>query len=64
MILVAGSSLEVTPVATLPQRALENNAKLLIINQLPTYLDSRAEVCIQRDVAEILPLISQAVLDG
>jgi NAD-dependent deacetylase len=64
VILVAGSSLEVTPVATLPQRALENNAKLLIINQLPTYLDSRAEVCIQRDVAEILPLISQAVLDG
>lgn len=63
VILVAGSSLEVTPVAALPQKALENNAHLIIINQGPTYLDSRAEVRIQGDVAEILPRISRAVLD-
>ena len=63
VILVAGSSLEVIPAATLPQRALENNAMLIIINQGATYLDSRAEVRIQGDVAEILPLISQAVID-
>jgi NAD-dependent deacetylase len=63
VIIVVGSSLEVVPAAALPQRALENHAKLIIINQGPTYLDSRAEVHIEGDVAEILPLISQAVLD-
>lgn len=63
LILVAGSSLEVVPAATLPQRALENHAKLIIINQGTTYLDSRAEIRIEGDVAEILPLISKAVLD-
>lgn len=63
VIIVAGSSLQVTPAATLPQRALENNARLIIVNQGPTYLDTRAEVRINGDVAEILPLISQAVLD-
>jgi len=63
VILVAGSSLEVIPAATLPQRALENNAMLIIVNQSPTYLDSQAKVRIYGDVAEILPLISQAVID-
>jgi NAD-dependent deacetylase len=63
VMLVAGSSLEVTPAALLPHRALENNAKLIIINNTPTYLDSRAAVRIQGDVADILPLISQAVIN-
>lgn len=63
IILVAGSSLEVTPVATLPLKALENHAKLIIINKSPTYLDPRAEVLIQGDVADILPLISELVVD-
>lgn len=63
VILVVGSSLEVIPAATLPQRALENNAKLIIVNQGPTYLDSRAEIRIKGDVADILPRISQAVLN-
>ncbi|MGW8226364.1 MAG: SIR2 family NAD-dependent protein deacylase [Anaerolineales bacterium] len=63
VMLVAGSSLEVTPAALLPHRALENNAQLIIINNTPTYLDSRAAVRIQGDVADILPLISQAVID-
>ncbi len=63
IILVAGSSLEVTPVATLPLKALENHAKLIIINKSPTYLDPRAEVLIRGDVADILPLISELVVD-
>jgi NAD-dependent deacetylase len=63
IILVAGSSLEVTPVATLPLKALGNHAKLIIINKSPTYLDPRAEVLIQGDVADILPLISELVVD-
>lgn len=63
VMIVAGSSLEVTPAALLPQRALDNKAKLIIINNTPTYLDSRAAVRIQGDVADILPLISQAVMN-
>jgi NAD-dependent deacetylase len=64
IILIAGSSLEVTPVATLPLKALEYNAKLILINQLPTYLDRRADILLRGDVADILPLISREVLDG
>lgn len=63
LILVVGSSLEVTPVATLPFRAIENYAKLIIINETPTYLDSRADVVLTGDAAEILPLISNQVID-
>ncbi len=60
---MAGSSLEATPVATLPHEALQNDAKLVIINQGPTYLDPRAEVLLRGDVADILPLISKEVID-
>jgi NAD-dependent deacetylase len=63
LVLVAGSSLEVVPAASLPQRALENNARLIIVNRTRTYLDSRAAVVIRGDVAEILPLISQELTD-
>ena len=60
--LIAGSSLEVMPVAGLPMQALENGARLVIVNQSPTYLDVRAEVLFQADVAEILPLIALEVM--
>lgn len=62
LLLVVGSSLEVTPVATLPLTALENDAKLIIVNETPTYLDSRAEVLLNGDAADILPLISERVI--
>ena len=64
VIIVVGSSLEVTPSATLPLSALEKNAKLIIINQGQTYLDTQADVRIEGDVAEVLPLLSKAVLDA
>ncbi|GAG38142.1 unnamed protein product, partial [marine sediment metagenome] len=41
----------------------DNDARLIIINESPTYLDLRAEVLLRGDVADILPLISQEVLD-
>lgn len=63
LILVAGSSLEVTPVATLPLEALDNDARLIIINQLPTYLDARADVLLNGDVAEIFPQITAKVFN-
>ena len=55
LILVAGSSLEVAPAGDLPQLALQNDAKLVIINFMETHLDHRAEVLIRADVADVLP---------
>ncbi|MBE7474488.1 MAG: RNA polymerase subunit sigma [Anaerolineae bacterium] len=61
LLLIAGSSLEVAPASDLPQLALENKAKLIIINYQPTYLDARAAVVIRADVAEALPRIVELV---
>lgn len=62
MVLVCGSSLEVTPAADLPYRALQNGAKLIIVNQEPTYLDARADVVFAGDVSEFLPMVTEEVL--
>lgn len=62
LMIVAGSSLEVLPVAGLPMRALENGAHLILINQSPTYIDVRADVVFHDDVVVILPLILEAIL--
>lgn len=59
--IVAGSSLEVLPVAGLPMRALENGAHLILINYTTTYLDVRADVVLHEDVAEVLPRIVELV---
>ena len=62
VLLVAGSSLEVVPVAGLPSQALECGARLIIINQSQTYLDERAEIVLRRDVAIDIPQIVAQVL--
>jgi NAD-dependent deacetylase len=62
VMIVAGSSLEVLPVAGLPMRAIENGAHLIIINRSKTYLDIRADVVFSEDVAEIIPIIAAEVL--
>lgn len=64
LMIVAGSSLEVLPVAGLPMRAIENGAHLIIINNTVTYLDVRADVVFNGDVVEVLPLIVSEVLHG
>lgn len=64
LMLVAGSSLEVLPVAGLPMQALDRGAHLIIINNTPTYLNVRADVSIMDDVATILPAITERVLNG
>jgi NAD-dependent SIR2 family protein deacetylase len=46
----------------LPMRAIENGAHLIIINNSVTYLDVRADVVFNEDVADILPLIAKEVL--
>lgn len=63
LMLVAGSSLEVEPAASLPLVALGHGAQLIIINYQPTYLDERADVVIHADVAEVLPRISELAIN-
>ncbi len=62
LLLIAGSSLEVTPAALFPQRALEAGARLIIVNREPTYLDVRADVVFRQDVIEVLPALADEVL--
>lgn len=61
LMIVAGSSLEVLPVAGLPMRALQNGARLILVNYSETYLDARADVTLHEDVAEIIPQIIQHI---
>ncbi len=64
LLLVAGSSLTVMPVAGLPMQAVSHGAHLVIVNRDPTYIDVRADVVLHGDVADILPRIAQEVLRG
>ena len=57
VMIVAGSSLEVMPVAGLPETALQNGAKIILVNFESTYIDARADVVIHDDVASVLPKI-------
>ncbi len=62
LMLVAGSSLEVAPAGDLPELALENGARLIIINFMETHLDSRADVVIRADLADVLPRLARPFL--
>jgi NAD-dependent deacetylase len=62
LLLVAGSSLEVVPVARLPYTAISHGANLIIINESETYIDSRADIVFNQDVADILPLIKNELI--
>ena len=64
LMLIAGSSLEVLPVAGLPMQALDRGAHLIIINNTATYLNVRADVAILDDVAGIIPAITERTLHG
>jgi NAD-dependent deacetylase len=64
LMIVAGSSLEVLPVARLPMQALDRGAHLIVINNTPTYLNVRADVVIMDDVATTIPEIAKRVLHG
>ena len=62
LMLVAGSSLEVAPAGDLPELAVENGARLIIINFMETHLDSRADIIIRADLAEALPRLARPFL--
>jgi NAD-dependent deacetylase len=55
LMLVAGSSLQVTPSADLPFVACEHGAQVIVINQQPTPVDDIASLVIREDVAVALP---------
>lgn len=59
LMIIAGSSLQVIPVADLPLLAKQNGAKLIIVNQSATYADEFADVVIRDDVATILPKLAR-----
>jgi NAD-dependent deacetylase len=62
LMIVAGSSLEVVPVANLPMNVVNSGAHLMIINHSETYINVRADVVFLQDVALIIPLIVKEVL--
>ena len=64
LMVVAGSSLEVLPVAGLPVQAVDRGAHLIVINNTPTYIDIRADVVIMDDVATALPNITKRATHG
>jgi NAD-dependent deacetylase len=64
LMVIAGSSLEVLPVARLPMQALDRGAHLIILNNTPTYLNVRADVVVLDDVSTTLPEIAKRVFHG
>lgn len=64
VMLVVGSSLQVTPAAYLPHEALDRGARLIIVNREATPCDARAEVVIHGDAGLVLPGIAAAVCGG
>lgn len=64
LMIIVGTSLEVMPSAKLPMFAVDNGAQIIIVNNSETYIDVRAAVIIRADVADILPLISDEVLNS
>lgn len=63
VMVVAGSSLEVSPAGELPVLAWQSGARLIIVNYCETHLDHLADVVIRADVAEVLPRLA-AVFGG
>ncbi len=63
LMLVVGSSLEVLPVAGLPMQTLDRGGHLIIMNQTPTYINVRADIVFNEDVATLLPTLAEQVLN-
>jgi NAD-dependent deacetylase len=61
VLLVAGSSLEVYPVAGLPALAVECGARLIIVNREATSCDGLADLVLRGEAGTVLPQIARAV---
>ena len=58
LFIAAGTSLSVTPVAYLPQVALERGARLVIINAQPTPFDDYADAVYREPLGVVLPQLA------
>ncbi len=63
LMIVAGSSLLVMPVAGLPARAKEHGADVIVVNKSETYMNSQASAVLTGDVAEIIPSLAAELLN-
>ena len=61
LLLVVGSSLEVHPVAALPEETLAAGGKLAIVNRGPTPYDAEAVVRLDGSAGELLPAVVAAL---
>ena len=61
--IVLGSSLVVYPAAAIPEQAVDNGARLMIINREATPLDNRADLKIRDSVAKTLEYMMANVLE-
>jgi NAD-dependent deacetylase len=61
LFLAVGTSLAVYPAAGLPEFALANRARLVILNAEPTPFDPSADAVIRDRLGEVLPAIVEAI---
>jgi NAD-dependent deacetylase len=59
--LVLGSSLTVSPANLLPERARRNGARLFIVNNTPTHIDSLSDGVIAASIGETLEAVDRAL---
>ena len=62
LMLVVGSSLEVWPVAGLPDATLAHGGKLAIVNRDPTVYDARADLVVHASAGEVLTCVTSTLL--
>lgn len=63
VMLIAGSSLTVSPVSELPLLALNSGARLIMVNYQETHLDHYASVAMHSNVAEALPRLVDLIIE-
>lgn len=61
LMLVVGSSLEVWPVAGLPEATLAHGGKLAIVNRDPTVYDARADLVVHASAGEVLACVTSTL---
>jgi NAD-dependent deacetylase len=62
LLLVVGSSLEVHPVAALPEETLLAGGRVAIVNKGPTPYDRRADLKLEENAGEILAAVADELL--
>ena len=62
LLVVIGSSLEVYPVAALPEETLLADGRLAIVNKGPTPYDGRAELKLEENAGEVLGAVADELL--